>query len=330
VASAAELSSLCALLRCLRCRGELEVRDGDCRLRCPGCGTQYEIVRGIPRVLDPGHDDAVEQELKQRTGESFGYEWEHFGGLRDAWERNFRDYLRPHRPEDLRGKLVLDVGTGSGRHSLEAHRAGARVVAVDIGHSIKTARRNLPDEVLTVQADAERLPFAPGTFDFVMSIGVLHHLRDPQRAFRSLVPLARPGGFVHVYLYWQPPSRWHRWVLRGVAAVRRLTTRLPHRVLHLACYPLAAALFVVFVLPQRLARGGPLAAGLERALPLSAYVDYPFGVLVNDQFDRFSAPLEHRYTEDEVRTLFESGGLEEITVLANNGWIASGRRSRDG
>ena len=37
--------------------------------------------------------------------------------------------------------------------------------------------------------------------------------------------------------------------------------------------------------------------------PLSIYTKYPFNVLYNDQFDRFSAPIEKRYSEAEVRTL---------------------------
>jgi 2-polyprenyl-3-methyl-5-hydroxy-6-metoxy-1,4-benzoquinol methylase len=74
------------------------------------------------------------------------------------------------------------VGAGSGRHSLQAFRLGAHVAAVDIADAIDLARRNLPTEVLTVQADAERLPFAESAFDLVAAIGVLHHLPDPERA----------------------------------------------------------------------------------------------------------------------------------------------------
>ena len=146
---------------------------------------------------------------------------------------------------------MLDVGAGSGRHSAQAAAAGANVVAVDLGDSIDVARRNLPPEVLTVEADAEDLPFEPGSFDFVMAIGVLHHLPDPARALRAIARFARPGGHVHVYLYWWPESRLQRTVLRGVAAARRLTVRLPHRLLHLACYPLAAALLLMVVAPYR-------------------------------------------------------------------------------
>jgi SAM-dependent methyltransferase len=281
-------------------------------------------------MIDDGFGATEEDRLKQRTGESFAYEWEHFGALREEWEKNFRDYLQPHEPRSLDGRLLLDVGAGSGRHSRQAHENGARVVAADVGASIDIARRNLPADVLTVQADAERLPFAPGSFDIVISIGVLHHLPDTERAFRRLVPLAKPGGIVHVYLYWVPPRPAHRRILRLVDAARQITTRMPHRLLHPLCYPLAAALFATCVLPYRAMRGHPRLERFADALPLKTYADYPFTVCVNDQFDRFSAPLERRFTEHEVRRLFEDAGLEEVTVLPNHGWVASGRRPAAG
>jgi hypothetical protein len=159
-----------------------------------------------------------------------------------------------------------------------------------------------------------------------MSLGVLHHLPDPGSAFRTLVPFARPGGYVHVYVYWVPPTRWHRAVLRAVSASRRLTTRLPQRLLHLLCYPLAAGLFLSVVLPHRWARNRSWLGPLDEALPLKAYTDYPFGVLLNDQFDRLSAPIEHRFTEAEIRGWLDATELQEPHVLRNNGWVAGGRR----
>lgn len=323
-------------LRCLDCMGALELetepatasrgaaRDG--ALVCTGCSKRYPVVEGTVRMLSDEARPASESSVARRTARSFAYEWERFGGLRPEWARNFTDYMRPHAPESLRGKRVLDVGAGSGRHSFHAALAGAQVTAVDLGASIDVARSNLPDSVLTVQADAEALPFAPGSFDVVMSIGVLHHLPDPERALRSIARYARPGGHVHVYLYWVPERRWHRAALKLVTALRRVTVRLPHPALHALCYPLAAVLHVLVVMPFRALRRRPRSARLAATLPLKTYADYPFSVLVNDQFDRFSAPLERRFTAEEVRAAMRAAGLEDVVVLPNHGWVADGRR----
>jgi SAM-dependent methyltransferase len=326
------VNELVELLRCLECGGpvrldQLSERPGrpnlgpDGELVCERCGERYPLIAGTARMLPRG----AGEEVKRRTAESFAYEWERFGALREEWRKNFDDYMQPHPPGSFAGRLLLDVGTGSGRHAFHAAELGARVVAVDLGGSIDVARANLPPEVLTVQADAERLPFEPGTFDFVMSIGVLHHLPDPERALRRIAPLARPGGHVHVYLYWVPEHRWHARVLRLVTAARRVTVRLPHRLLHALCVPLAAALAVTVVWPYRLLRRIPRLRRVADAFPLKTYADYPFGVLVNDQFDRFSAPLERRYTRAEVVEMLRGAGLENVSVIANHGWVADGK-----
>jgi hypothetical protein len=195
-----------------------------------------------------------------------------------------------------------------------------------LGGSIDVARRNLPVEVLTVQADAERLPFAPSSFDLVMSIGVLHHLEDPQRALNHLVQYVRPGGHLHVYLYWTPEIGWHRPILQLVALARRATIRLPYRVLHRFSYPLAAGLWFAIVLPYRFLRSRPAMAAIADTFPLKTYADYPFGVLVNDQFDRFSAPIEHRFSRAQVNVMLERAGLEDVLTIPNHGWLGHGTR----
>ena len=318
----AALAEWLAVLRCPTCDATLTQAGSS--LAC-GSGHSWPIRDGTLRFVEAGAQ-LPGQEERLATAESFAYEWERFGDLRAEWERNFLDYMQPHTPEFFDGLKMLDAGAGSGRHSRQAALYGARVVAVDLGDSIDVARANTPATVLTIQSDLEALPLAPGSFDFVMSIGVLHHLPNTERALRYLVQFARPGGRVRVYLYWQPERHWHRAILRGVAAVRRATTRMPHRLLHSLCYPLAALLWVFVVAPYRALRDFPPSRRFAEALPLKAYADYPFGVLVNDQFDRFSAPIERRFTRPEVEALLADAGLSDVNVRPNHGWVAEGVR----
>lgn len=320
-------SELINVLRCVECGGRIAEVPGSDDLTCLKCETTYGATDGVLRMLSRA---ARADGTRQRTSNSFAYEWSAFGGMRPEWEQNFRDYLRPVTPEQLKGELILDVGAGSGRHSFHAAQAGASVVALDGGPAIDVARRNLPAEVATVQADADALPFTPGTFDVVMCIGVLHHLADPPSTLRSLTEIVRPGGRVHIYVYWQPPTRWHQTLLRLVSQIRRVTTRLPHPILHAFCYPIAVLLNTAFVGPYRALRHRPRSRRFAEALPLRTYADYPLGVLVNDQFDRFSAPIERRYRADEVREMMHDAGLTEIIVVPNHGWVAHGIRPAAG
>jgi hypothetical protein len=102
---------------------------------------------------------------------------------------------------------------------------------------------------------------------------------------------------------------------------------MPHGLLHALCYPVAALLFAAFVLPYRVLRRTRGMRRIADGFPLKFYADYPFTVCVNDQFDRFSAPVETRYTREEVEALMLSAGLEDVHVLAHHGWIAEGTRA---
>ena len=105
------------------------------------------------------------------------------------------------------GMTVLDVAAGTGNASLPAARLGARVTASDLTPELLEAgRRVAEDEGLEldwVEADAERLPFADGSFDVVMSsIGAMfapHH----QAVADELVRVCRPGGTIGM-LNWTP------------------------------------------------------------------------------------------------------------------------------
>jgi SAM-dependent methyltransferase/uncharacterized protein YbaR (Trm112 family) len=335
-------------LRCPNCEAALTASDD--ALTCASCGDSFPLLLGTPRLLVP----SLRQELlgkpsarpaaravvdedtdaKLRAAASFSFEWQRFQfhQLRADWEKNFLDYMQPRGPEFFRGKRVLDAGCGSGRHTYYAAKFGAEVVAVDLSDAIDVARANTGEigQVCTIQADLYNLPFASESFDFIYCIGVLHHLPDPEAAFRNLLRYLKPGGEIQIYVYWRPEG-WSvkRALLSIVDAMRCLTIRLPHRLLYGLSYPLAGLAYAGFVLPYRLLRSVPGTAGLAERLPMRQYADYSFRVCVNDQFDRFSTPIENRYTKAEIEAWLERAGLEKITVLPNWGWLGSGRKPRN-
>ena len=109
-------------------------------------------------------------------------------------------------PEALRGARVLDAGCGTGEYARSLAHLGANVTALDLSEgALETARRidreqGLP-EIDYRQADLLALPDDLGEFDYVFSLGVLHHTADPRRGFHSLVSHVRRGGHLTVGLY---------------------------------------------------------------------------------------------------------------------------------
>jgi SAM-dependent methyltransferase len=310
-------ADLLALLRCLSCGGRLSAVDDGC-IACARCGTRAPVVGGIPRFVDVP-DDAT----ARRTQESFGYEWTHFSDWRDSGPANFHDYFEGVDLRSLRGCAVLDAGCGMGRHARQIAPFAGRVVAIDFSRAIDQAARNVSDmpNVDCVQADLLALPLADDSFDFVYSLGVLHHLEETERALKSLVGKVRPGGRLQIYLYWKRYG-WAGRVLSVVTLARRVTTRLPLGLLKALCWVLSLGLYSGVVVPYRVLTAMGVRA--HESWPLFVYAKYPFNVLYNDQFDRFSAPLEKRYSRHEVKALLESAGLRDVQVRPCFGWVARG------
>jgi len=164
--------------------------------------------------------------LEQQSHFAFGKNWASYARLvTDSQVERAITSLSRLVGGDLKGKRFLDIGCGSGLHSLAALRLGAReVVALDIDpDSVATTR-----QLLTTYARGEHWstqvmsvfdlqPESAGSYDVVYSWGVLHHTGDLYRALRSAAALVAPGGSFVFALYartsmcwfWKLEKRWY-------------------------------------------------------------------------------------------------------------------------
>lgn len=272
-----------------------------------------------------------EDPLSERTRRSFGYQWTVFGQMADQFEEDFLNYIAPVAPEFFRGKRGLDAGCGFGRHLYHAARFGARMVGLDFSQAIFRARRVAGGAagVHFVQGDLERPPLRPGAFDFLYSIGVLHHLPDPEQGFRALLPLLRPGGAIFVWVY----SKSRRSTNALLEAVRWGTTRLPLPATRALSLGAALVDWLGFVAPYRLVRRG-LGPRVDRVAPprVRLYARYPFQVVYADWFDRLSAPVRHYYDADDLAGWAERARLTNVQISPTGlyGWRLYGELAPDG
>lgn len=107
--------------------------------------------------------------------------------------------------EKTKGQRVLEIGCGCGSEAELFARAGARYTAMDLTNAaVSLTRRRFQLAELKgsfTQGDAENLPFANGSFDFVYSHGVLHHTPDTARTIREIYRVLSPGGCAAIMLY---------------------------------------------------------------------------------------------------------------------------------
>lgn len=301
-----------------------EVKTGE--LVCAGCDRRFAVRNGIPRLVP-----ADLEEQQRKTSDAFGWQWQHFVEMHPEFEAQFLDWVHPIEAEFFRGKRVLDAGCGIGRHAYYAASYGAsEVVAIDLSGAVETAARNLAglDNAHVVQGDLLRPPFRTaaqgGGFDFVYSIGVLHHLPDPYEGFRALLDYVRPGGTIAVWVYGYENNGFVRNVIEPV---RRLSTRLPPPVLRGLAWPLALGFHAVAKGVYRPLHG--TAAG--RVLPLDDYMssvaDFGFRQNHTIVFDQLVAPTAAYIKGAELEQWFHESGLEDIQISHRheNSWRGQGR-----
>jgi SAM-dependent methyltransferase len=123
------------------------------------------------------------------------------------------------RLDVVAGQRVLDLGCGGGRHSYEALRRGATVVALDsdfaTAHQVWGFIRLMVEQGEldaapyggALNADALALPFPDATFDRVVASEVLEHIWADELAIRELVRILRPGGQLAVTVPTRFPER---------------------------------------------------------------------------------------------------------------------------
>ncbi len=117
----------------------------------------------------------------------------------DALRRRVAQYPIP---QDLRGKRVLDVGAWDGWFSFEMERRGAEVVAIDRIENPKfyEIRRLLNSRVDYREMDVYDLdPARIGTFDIVLFLGVLYHVKHPLLALERVCSVATDMAIVESY-----------------------------------------------------------------------------------------------------------------------------------
>ena len=269
--------------------GSIEPGTVDYALSCRECGYELPVRGGVLRFVQD--DDYTA---------SFGWQWRRFHVARPEEDRVVFAAKTGCQPEQLAGLKVLDAGCGGGRYSRLVAAAGGYVVGVDRSRAVDAAAqlcRSLPNAFF-VQADLLDLPFDDEEFDFVFSIGVLHHCPDPHAAFRELARVVRPGGRLAVWVY-----RKNTWLQERLnEMLRGYTLRMEDRSLQALCEWLAVLGGLPFV-----------RVTLNKIANFSGHPDWELRVC--DNYDWYACRYQFHHTDREVRQWYAEAGFEQVTEL---------------
>ncbi|MBI3399375.1 MAG: methyltransferase domain-containing protein [Deltaproteobacteria bacterium] len=258
---------------------DLEIKDG-C-LSCKNCGKAFPIKDFIPRFVDT-----------DKYVDSFSFEWNKFYDVQmdilnntDESEKTFL-WKTGWKPEDMKGKLILDVGVGAGRFADVVSRWGGEVVGIDLSFAVEAAYKNIGqrDNVHIIQADIFHLPFRKETFNLAYSIGVLHHTPDTKKAFQSVVPFLKKGGEFAVFIYGYGHYHYFSDIWR------KITTKLPIRLMYLLS-SVAVPLYYIHNIPF-------FGKAAQFLLPTANWPDRRWRWL--DTFDWYTPKYQWKHTWPEV------------------------------
>ena len=199
------------ILHCPRCQGALRVADTT--VSCEKCNHVFGTDNDMPLLFapndwDPSKPDVTTdvQAFYEKTPFPNYDDFDNIGSLVEKAQRGlFAKLLDEQIPF---GARVLEVGCGTGQMSNFLSVAKRTVVGADMClNSLRLgqgfAQRNRLARVHFTQMNLFRPVFKPGTFDVVISNGVLHHTSDPYLAFQSISKLVKPGGHILIGLYHQ-------------------------------------------------------------------------------------------------------------------------------
>lgn len=263
--------------------------------------------------------DIADKNIDKKVVEDFGDEWVKFHQFEDSEISRIGDMYFDIIKEDMINEniYVLDIGCGTGRWTKYLAPRVGFIEAVDPSGAIFVADKLLEgiENVRLTQASIDTLPFPDATFDFAMSVGVLHHIPNTRKALNDCVKKLRKGGYFYVYLYYNLDNRGilFKFLFGIINLIRNVVSRFPGYVKRFVCDILAIVIYMPVILLGRLFEVTGFKKLAEK-MPLRGYHNLSFYPIRNDALDRFGTRLEKRFSRDEIMKMMSDAGLSDIIV----------------
>lgn len=177
------------IIACPSCKGP--VNQVDDQLTCPSCSQVYPIVNGVPVMLLDGSIPETQYQEQLQLRQSY-----------DPWVH--RTILQSLSDD----QIVLEIGAGN--------------MALDDPCIIRSDVTLTP--YVDIVADVHALPFLPGTIDYIFSLAVFEHLRNPFLASQSIYEALKDGGYIYhecnfVFAYHGYPHHYFNATLQGMEQI---------------------------------------------------------------------------------------------------------------
>ncbi|PHS14027.1 MAG: methyltransferase [Kangiella sp.] len=245
----------------------------------------------------------IEDDVVKGSTARFGHSWNIFSEILPIHEEQFIRWTTGLSASDFKGKSFIDVGCGIGRNSYWPFTYGAKsCLAIDLDErTLAVAKENLSSfKDAKVERRSAYEINEDEQFDIAFSIGVLHHVEEPDRALQSMIKSVKPRGKVLAWLYGYENNEK---LVRYFNPFRKLLfSKLPLPVVFVFSAPLTLVLWCL------------LRVGLNRTQYLRLIRQFSFRHLRAIVYDHMVPRIAKYYKKEEARAFFEDAGLVNVEV----------------
>ena len=234
----------------------------------------------------------------------------------------FTDIIGPLlTPADIKDSKVADIGSGNGRTvEMLLGAEPFKVLAIEPSNAFQVLEEKYKtnDRVQLLNVTGDKLP-PESQLDYVISLGVLHHIPKPDPVVQAAYKALKPGGEIFIWLYGREGNELY---LFFVIPLRYITKHLPHPLLAGLSWIIDLLLFPYIKLCKIL------------PLPMKKYMlDYLDKLPTNDRrltiYDQLNPHHAKYYSRQEAIDLLKRNGFSDIKTHQRHGysWSVLGTKS---
>lgn len=277
----------------------------------------------------------ISAEAVKKTGQLYSIVWEKskpllpYGG----WHFNKMQEVIPE--PIVKGLAGIEIGSGCGydTYIMAKNNPTVKIVSMDISDGVFQNKKLTCEmkNVNIIKGSALNIPMADNTFDFAYSFGVLHHLPEPEKGIKEVLRVIKNSAPAYLYLYEDhSENRTKCLSLKLINLLRQVTVRIPPRILYFISFFFSPFVVMFFTFPARILRSCKCTRKISESIPFN-FGTHLFSV-AGDLYDRFGAPIEHRFSRKGVIALLERNGFINISISRMRsvaGWVAWGYKRND-
>ena len=255
------------------------------------------------------------------TIKDFGDQFNKYHDISGVWGSNeiLEDFVYPFDLKQIKNKSICEVGTGSGRLLKNFLNYNPKsITAIDPADCIEIAKKNNHGKNIEyLQIDSTKMNIHD-KYDYVFSIGVIHHIPDAEKAVENIYNSLKSGGKFIMWVYGYENNAIYVLIFNNL---RRILSRLPDFIVEIFSFAFTLLTYVYIFLCKFIKL--PL-----RKYFLKVFSKFSFKHKFYVIFDQLNPKYSKYYKKQEVLDLIKNADfvIEDIYHKDEYSWTIIGKK----